>query len=204
VALNVEQRLRAARDGSPDALGEILQAYRSYLLKIAREEIHRTLQPKGSASDIVQETFLEAVRGFSHFHGESASELRAWLRCVLLRRAAKHCRRFRKTSKRQLDHECSLEPFLSSASSACDDAALLGVHSTPSQHVAAAEEFHLLNQALEHLTGDYRRVMQLRYKEGRSFEEIASLMGRTANAVRLVWLRALDRVRHVLGTDGNG
>jgi len=202
-SIPLDQCLRAARAGSSDALGEVLQAYRQYLLKIANKEIDQALQVKGGASDLVQETFLEAARDFSHFHGGSAGELRAWLRCMLMRHVVKQSRRFRKTNKRRLDRECSLETFLASSSDA-EDAALLGGHSTPSQHVAAEEELHLLNQTLEHLTGDYRRVMQLRYKEGRSFEEIAFLMDRSANAVRLVWLRALDRVRHILGTDGDG
>jgi RNA polymerase sigma-70 factor (ECF subfamily) len=200
-SVSVDQCLRAARAGSSDALGEILQAYRQYLLKIANEEIDRALQAKGGASDLVQETFLEAARDFSHFHGGSAAELRAWLRCMLLRHVAKQGRRFRKTSKRRLDRECSLEAFLSSAG---DGASLLSGHQTPSQDAVAEEELDLLRQALEQLTGDYRSIMQLRYQEGRTFEEIGSLMGRSANAVRLLWLRAVERVKHALEIEVDG
>jgi RNA polymerase sigma-70 factor (ECF subfamily) len=56
-----------------------------------------------------------------------------------------------------------------------------------------------LQLALDHLPEDYRRVISLRYQEGRSFEEIGRLMQRTPNAVRLLWLRAIERVKLELG-----
>jgi len=61
------------------------------------------------------------------------------------------------------------------------------------------EERRLLWQALERLPGDYRQVIQLRYQEGRTFEEIGPLMGRSANAARLLWLRAVECVKHEFG-----
>src|SRR5438445_4152014 len=51
--------LSAARDGSRDALGRVLEACRRYLLFVARHELNEDLQAKGGASDLVQETFLE-------------------------------------------------------------------------------------------------------------------------------------------------
>src|SRR5262249_42690451 len=69
---------------------------------------------------------------------------------------------------------------------------------TPSAGLAADEEIALLHQALERLPDDYRRVVHLRSQEGRSFEETGPLMGRTANAVGLLWLRAVERVKHEL------
>jgi RNA polymerase sigma-70 factor (ECF subfamily) len=169
-----------------------LQAYRHYLLEIAREEIDQALQAKGGASDLVQETFLEASCTFPRFKGESAVELRAWLRCLLLRRVIKHGRHYRNTHKRWVGCEQRL------------DSAEVADLQTPSQMVSSAEEMQRLNQALEQLPDDYRRVIHLRYREGHTFEEIGPLMGRTANAVRLLWLRAVERVKNELRppTDG--
>jgi RNA polymerase sigma factor (sigma-70 family) len=45
------------------------------------------------------------------------------------------------------------------------------------------------------LPEDHRRVVQLRYQEQRSFEEIGRLMDRSADAVRKLWARAMDRLR---------
>jgi RNA polymerase sigma-70 factor, ECF subfamily len=200
VSDKVEQFLAAARDGSSEALGQILQAYRPYLLKIASRQMDDALQAKNGASDLVQETFLEAARDFPRFQGQSDVQLRAWLRCLLMHRFSKQGRHFRKTRKRRIDRERRLEDFLSGgeAMSAFADC------QTPSQNVSAEEQLDRLRQALQQLPEDYRRVLQLRYQEGLTFEAIGPRMGRTANAVRLLWLRAVERLKQVLRVDEDG
>ena len=69
-----------ARAGSAEALGQLLVTYQRYLLLVAERELDPDLRAKGSASDLVQETFLEAQRDFARFQGSSRDELRAWLR----------------------------------------------------------------------------------------------------------------------------
>jgi RNA polymerase sigma-70 factor, ECF subfamily len=190
----VEQDLSAAQAGSRDALGRTLQAFRSYLLTIARAEIDAALQPKGSASDMVQETFLEASQGFQHFAGQTEAELRAWLRCLLLRRVSKLGRRFRSTCKRALNSEISL--------GTCQSRGMIlpAAIQTPSGQIASDEEHDLLLQVLDRLPRDYQLIIQFRYRERRSFEAIGPLMGRSANAVRLLWLRAIERIKTELGS----
>ena len=87
------QRLAAARAGSREALGQVLQACRGYLLLLAERELDPDLQTKGGASDLVQETFLEAQKDFANFQGNSEGELRAWLRQILLHNLANFTRR---------------------------------------------------------------------------------------------------------------
>src|SRR5262249_58653458 len=89
------QWLSAARAGSREALGQALDACRQYLLIVARRELDPELQAKGSASDLGQETFLEAHRDFGQFQGGSADELRAWLRQLLLHNLANFARSYR-------------------------------------------------------------------------------------------------------------
>ncbi|HEY7424041.1 MAG TPA: sigma-70 family RNA polymerase sigma factor [Gemmataceae bacterium] len=197
--INVDRCLSEARAGSREALGQALQAQCRYLLEIAREEIDQALQAKGGASDLVQETFLEASRDFPRFKGHSAPELRAWLRCLLLRHVAKHGRRFRKTYKRWVGCEVALEAFPGGR----ENVPAVNLE-TPSMDAVDGEERRLLQRALERLPSDYRHVILMRYQEGRTFEEIGPLMGRSANAVRLLWLRAVERVKHELKPETNG
>ena len=42
---------------------------------------------------------------------------------------------------------------------------------------------------------DYRRAVTLRFQEGLSFEEIGRQMGRSAEAARKLWSRAMERLR---------
>src|SRR5262249_7844950 len=72
-------RLAEARAGLTEALGELLQECRNYLLLLANQKCDPDLSAKVSPSDLVQETFLEAQRDFGQFHGASEEELRAWL-----------------------------------------------------------------------------------------------------------------------------
>ena len=60
------------------------------------------------------------------------------------------------------------------------------------------EQTQALERALELLSEDYRRVIHLRYREERSFEEIAQVMQRSQNAVRKLWRRAHERLQETL------
>jgi RNA polymerase sigma-70 factor, ECF subfamily len=193
----LDEGFGAARSGSRDALGALLDSCRPYLLKIARDELPPALTVKGGASDVVQETLLDAIRGFSRFHGDSDVELRAWLRHLLFFRIGKLVRRFRVAGKRQLAREVRLD--------AADSASLAAVpvapQSTPSSRAAANERDAALERALARLPADYREVIRLRYQERQSFETIAAAMGRSANAVNLLWFKAVRRLREELGAE---
>ena len=198
----LEASLAAARAGSREALGQVLSQYHCYLLQVARRQLARDLQAKGDASDLVQETFLEAQRFFDRFEGHSGDELRAWLRCVLVHQSAKVGRRFRSTQKRRLAREVRLDACrpLTAADSALPPA----VVPSPSAHLLARERHEVLRRALERLPEDYRRVMLLRYQKEMTFEEVGREMRRSADAVRMLWARALERLKHELRAFAEG
>src|SRR5215472_18934808 len=107
--VDAAQRLAAARAGSREALGQALEAFRGYLLLLAQEDLDPELRAKGGASDLVQDTFLEAQRDFGQFHGASVDELRAWLRRLLLNNMANFTRQYRERAKREVRREVPLE-----------------------------------------------------------------------------------------------
>jgi RNA polymerase sigma-70 factor (ECF subfamily) len=190
------QWLPAARAGSPEALGQLLDAYRAYLQLIAERELSPQLQAKGGASDLVQETLLDAVRGFEHFHGNSVEELRKWLRRLLLNNLVSFARRYRGAGKRQVAREVALEAGDSSGERG---GGLAADTPSPSARAMASEQAAAIARALERLPDDYRRVLLLRYQEERSFEEIGRLMDLTPNAARKLWLRAFKRLQQESG-----
>jgi RNA polymerase sigma-70 factor (ECF subfamily) len=185
-------RLAAARAGSPEALGRALEAYRDYLLAIADRELQADLRAKGGASDLVQDTFLEAQRDFSQFAGSTEDELRAWLRALLQHRLANFARRYRQTQKRGLEREVALD---AGNSSAAPGARVAANTPTPSQEVIAHEQAAAVQEALQRLPEDYRTVITLRYQEDLSFEEIGGRMQRSAEAARKLWWRAIERLQ---------
>src|SRR6476660_4836378 len=165
----VAQWLPAARAGSREALGQVLEAARQYLLGIARQEFDSDLRAKNSPSDLVQETFVEAQRAFGQLQGDTEGELLAWLRQLLLHRVGKLRRSFRDTQKRRLAREVALGGDGSSGGPAGGLAANLP---SPSGQAMEHEQDEALRAALGRLPDDYRRVIALRYQEQLPFEAI--------------------------------
>jgi RNA polymerase sigma-70 factor (ECF subfamily) len=196
-AKDMGQWLTAARAGSRDALGQALEACRCYLLLVAGDKLASELQAKGGASDLVQETFVEAQRDFGRFQGTSEAELLAWLRQLLLHRLANFRRRFRQTKKRGIGREVALEGDNSSLGRG---GGLVADIPSPSGEVIADEQAQALERALERLPEDYQRVITMRYREERSFEEIGRLLQRSPEAARKLWWRAIERLQQELET----
>jgi RNA polymerase sigma-70 factor (ECF subfamily) len=187
--------LAAARAGSQEALGEALEACRHYLLLIADRELDPELRAKGGASDLVQQTFLEAHRDFAAFQGKTEAELLAWLRQLLLHNLGHFTRRYRATAKREVTREV---PLGGGSSSTPPGEELVADTSSPSGRLIEQEKAQALAQALARLPDDYRLVITLHHQEQRSFEEIAEQMQRSLPAVRKLWQRALERLQNEL------
>jgi RNA polymerase sigma-70 factor (ECF subfamily) len=191
----VEQLLAAARAGSREALGEALQAYRAYLLLIAQRELDPELRAKGGASDLVQETFIDAQRLLKTFEGSTAGPWAAWLRELLLNNLTDFERRFRATGKRSVSREVCQGTSNSGAERAAE---AVDDNASPSMRSMSAEQTGALERALDRLADDHREVLLLRYQGDMSFEEIGRRLGRSANAARKLWLRALRKLEQQL------
>jgi RNA polymerase sigma-70 factor (ECF subfamily) len=192
--------LAAARAGSREAMGDALELCRQYLLAVANRQLNPALRAKGGASDLVQQTFLEAQRDFSGFHGTDLDELQAWLKRLLLHNAADFARGFLETDKRRADREVRL-PGADTSDGVGD---LASDTPTPSAHAMVGEQEEKLRRALDTLPPDYRLVIVARYQEELSFAEIAQRMDRTENAVRKLWFRAVEKLEEALGGSLDG
>jgi RNA polymerase sigma-70 factor, ECF subfamily len=184
--------LAAARAGSREALGQALETCRNYLLLVAGQQLDPDLHAKGGASDLVQETFLEAQRDFARFQGTSEQELLAWLRQILVNNVANFTRRYRGTGKRAVGREVGLR---AGDSAGAPGLALPDPLLTPSSQAVEREQAQALQNALQRLRDEYRQAIVLRYLEGRSFEEIGRLLNRSPDAARKLWSRAMERLR---------
>jgi RNA polymerase sigma-70 factor, ECF subfamily len=192
---DVGQLLAAARTGSSEALGEALQAYRAYLMLIAQQELDPELRAKGGASDLVQETFIDAQRLLGRFEGTTEGAWAAWLRELLLNNLADFVRHYRATGKRRVGREVGQQ---AGDSSTDRGGALAADTPSPSVTAMAAEQVAALERALDRLPEDYREVLTLRYRGDLSFEDIGQRLGRSGNAARKLWLRALRKLEQEL------
>jgi RNA polymerase sigma-70 factor (ECF subfamily) len=189
-----------SESGQPcDTKTQWLVKYEPWMKSLARMEIDSRFGGKFSASDAVQQTMLEAWRGWDGLRGETEAQRLAWLRQVLAHQLAHLARRFAGTKKRDVAREVSLEQSLARSSARLGEL-LAGTGSSPSQRAVHDEQSALLAAVLGRLPEDYREVIVLRNVEGLSHEEIARRMERSPGAVRMLWVRALGRLREDLGT----
>jgi RNA polymerase sigma-70 factor (ECF subfamily) len=188
--------LTAAQAKSDVALGPLLDVYRHYLRLLARVEIGRRLQGKLDASDLVQDTLLEAHRHFSRFRGTDEPQFAAWLRQILAAKVANLVRQYFGTQGRdvRLEQQLAADVDRSSCMLGRD---LMASITSPSLQVARREQAVVLANALEQLPADYREVIILRHLEALSFPEIAERMQRSEDSVQKLWLRGLSRLRKV-------
>jgi RNA polymerase sigma-70 factor (ECF subfamily) len=184
-----EKLLAEAQQGSPEALGKVLEKCRHYLLHIANAEMDSRLRPKAGDSDLVQETFLEAHRLFTRFQGTSSADLLGWLRAILKNKAATFARSYQATDKRQVAREVPLNAL---ADEPGQPAAPV---SSPSSVVLRQEQADAVLRALERMPEQYREVIVWRQWERLPFDEIARRLDKTVDAARMTWWRAIERLR---------
>jgi RNA polymerase sigma-70 factor (ECF subfamily) len=183
--------LRKARCGSAEALGRLFEASRGYLLIVARHELPAQLRAKIDASDVVQETFIEATRDFAAFRGQTSQQLLGWLRGILRHNLADVTRHF-EYGCRSLSHEV---PMRDLRAAPVRKRAFRAAGGTICEQLVAREQRRALDAALERLPPAYREVIRLHYGERRGFAEIGAGLQRSAEAVRKMACRAVERLR---------
>jgi RNA polymerase sigma-70 factor (ECF subfamily) len=179
--------LAASRAGSADDLGRVLEACRGYLLAVAEDGLGSTLRPKAGASDLVQESLFEARAGFAGFRGTTRDEFLAWATTILRRNLADHARRFRTAERRAVGRE---EPLAAAVQA-------VGPH-CPAGRAEAAEDAARLRAALARLPDEARAVIRWRHEDGLEWDEIGARLGKSGEAGRKVWFRAVERLRREL------
>jgi RNA polymerase sigma-70 factor, ECF subfamily len=189
---DLEGLITSAKAGSDSALGRALNACRPPLLRAAARAISPALRPLVGASDVVQDTFVNATKAIRGFRGRGAPEFLGWLRVILFNRLAEITRRnaWQRTIVRlRLNGEVE--------------------HSRDWIHIAAAspsgvfqaEEFGaMIEMALARLPERDRQLLALRFAEGMSFPQIGERLGLSEFVARTSFHLALEHIRRELRT----
>jgi RNA polymerase sigma-70 factor (ECF subfamily) len=172
---------------------EQLERYRSYLHLLARLQLRSSVQTKVDASDIVQQTLVQAIRGLEGFRGKTEAEMAAWLRQILARQLA-NLVRDQGCGKRDVSRERSLEAALDESASRVT-AFLAGDDSSPSQKAVRNEEVLRMTQALADLPAAQREAIVLHHLEHRSLAEVSRELDRSTAAVAGLIKRGLRQLR---------
>jgi RNA polymerase sigma-70 factor (ECF subfamily) len=192
--LSITDLLQRARQ-EPAELDRLFKQCRNYLTVIARAQVEKRLQSKVDASDLVQQTLLEAYRDFRNFRGGTEAEWLAWLKRILAHNAANFVRHWQTTGKRAARREVPIGPNDSSAAPGLEPA---DVGESPSQALLRKERALLVADAVAQLPPDYQEVINLRNLQRLPFQDVAERMNRSRPAVQMLWLRALNQLQQIL------
>lgn len=195
--LPVAELLDRARAGDEAARERLFAACRSYVQLVAQAQVESWLRTKVDASDLVQQTLLDAHRGFDRFRGATEAEWLAWLRRILQHNAVDFVRHYRCTDKRHAGREIPIAPANP------EDSFIRGIEpsdpgESPSEAFLRHERELEVAEAIAQLSPDHREVILLRNLQRLPFDEIARLMGRSRPAVQMLWMRALKKVEEKL------
>ncbi len=148
-----------------------------------------------TAKDLVQETFLNAYRGFNRFRGDA--QVSTWLYAI----ASRACLRMRRKRKGAPERELSLEEFIPSSEGEFHlQIPVEGL--SPEEALQNKELRQALNAAIDKLPKKYRMVLVLRDMEGLSAKEAGTVMGLSERAVKSRLHRARLFVRRELSARG--
>jgi RNA polymerase sigma-70 factor (ECF subfamily) len=172
--------LRQALDGSDAALEALYARFGPRLLAFIRLKMGRGLRARLESRDILQATFLKSFEHLQDFEGSGARSLLGWLMRIaeheIHDRADFHGRQLRDAQREEdiADHH-DLRARTRSALS----------------RVIIDEQAERLETALAALTDPHRQVIVLRAFEELSFAEIGSRLGKSADACRMLYARAM-------------
>ena len=167
-----------------------LEAFTPYLLAIANEKLRRDVRAKIAPSDVVQEALVEAVKHREDFRGGTTTELKYWLRRIVVNKIVDAHRHFCGSIKRNANREQTIDGPAPTW--------IVSSDSTPSQRIKREEQEQQLVVAIGRLSPDHREVVVLHKFDGLKFTEIAARTGRSAAAVRGLWCRAVQSLRNEL------
>lgn len=183
--------LVAARNGDDAALGQLCEQLRHYLWIMAENGLGTDLQAKLGASDVVQDTMLEAVDDFRSFRGKTEAEFRTWIKRLIEHNLIDSARRFRDTQARDMSREESVVEL---------DCGAGEMHSASSL-ICRRETDEELLRAIAKLPPRQRQIIELRHRQGLTYQEIATQLEMTEVSARKLWSRTVEQLRDQLTSD---
>jgi RNA polymerase sigma-70 factor (ECF subfamily) len=183
--------LEQACRGDQEALGQLLETQRAALRRLAERQLEGRIGVHAGASDVTQQTFVEAHRSFPQFAGQDVRDLAAWLQSILEHRVADAVRDHALLQKRDGRRDRSMDD-------SHGEVASFDLDRSPK---AIGEERLSLSEALTLLPDAQREAVQLRHLEGWALADIARHLGRTRDATASLIKRGMKTLRHQLRQD---
>jgi RNA polymerase sigma-70 factor, ECF subfamily len=175
--------------GQESAFQQFFEIYFPRVYRFALPRVNRDVE---ACKEIVQATLTKAIRNLAGFRGEAA--LFSWLCQICRRQIVDHLRANQRHSDRivLIDDSPELRAALESVEAPSEN--------EPQQQYGAAETRQLVQSVLDRLPSRYGDVLEWKYVEGCSVEEIAGRLGVGQIAVQSLLARARSAFREAVET----
>jgi len=191
--------LRLAAEGDQESLGALFERHGARLRRMVGLRLDARLHARISASDVIQETYLDASARLADYLRAPAMPFYLWLRFLAGQKLVTLHRKHLGAQMRAAGREVSLyRGQLPEASSAALAAQLLGHDTRPSEAAIRAELKIRLQEALNSMDPLDREVLALRHFEQLSWAETAQTMEISEGAASKRYVRALKRFKAIL------
>lgn len=198
--METQELLADARRGREGAVDALLEKHRESLRRMVHTRMDQALNRRVDASDIVQDVLLEASQRLQDYLNDPRMPFGLWLRHIAQDRIIDLHRRHRLAARRSLDREQPLSPAAYQNNSSLDLAAQLRDREvTPAAATLRKELEGQFLAALEQMSEDDRDLLMMRHFEGLSNSDVAEILGLTPSAAGMRHLRALRRLRQIIG-----
>ena len=198
---SVTQNLLAnARQGDRAAVNRLLERHRVSLKKLIQLRLDRKIARRVDASDVVQDVLMEANTRLQDYLADPRMPFHLWLRQLAQDRMIDVYRRHRGAQRRSLDREQSIAAPQFSDQSGFDLMGQLADHElTPAAASIRKELEARFVTALDQLEDEDREIVLMRHFEQLGNSEVADALGLSAAAAGMRHLRALRKLRAILG-----
>lgn len=192
--------IHQAAQGEPAAAGALLERHREALRNMVRARLDQRIGRRVDASDVVQDVLLEASQRLAEYLRDPKVPFGLWLRQMAQDRMIDLHRRHRVAARRSLDREQPLVAAGFGDRSSLELAAQLrDPEQTPAANALRKELHDRFLAALDRLEEDDREILVMRHVEQLSNSEAADILGLSPAAAGMRHLRALRRMREILG-----
>jgi RNA polymerase sigma-70 factor (ECF subfamily) len=196
-----EELMDRAGRGDASARQELLLQHQARLRQMIAVRMDRRLGARLDPSDVVQEVFADACKKLSDYLQRRPLPFYPWLRQLAWERLVKLHQRHIQAQRRSTTREQHDDMALPDESALALANRLLAPGSSPSRQVMREELRRRVQVALGQLADRDREVLVMRYLEQLSTREIAAVLEITEGAVKTRHLRALERLRKLLGEE---
>ncbi len=185
-------------DGGREAFDRLFAQYRPFIRKVVELRLDTQLRARVDASDVVQETQMEAFRRLPDYLERQPMPFRLWLRKTACERLIMARRQHRNASRRSVGREL---PWADHSTGPLAEQ-LAGSVESPSQQLTQQELAARVREAVEQLPEVDREILLMRNYEGLSYAEVGAILDITAVAARKRNGRALIRLHQLLTATG--